>query len=133
MHSIIASMNTKNLQIQFLAIVLKGAVVNIWNSLSKTAEYLPRITSESETFPIPLLRRDTDKHAYLCEIVRPFRVYQAAKFLVGQEAYQEEGITLSDTWSKFEPDETIEISRNEEEKDDTVDNNNTDAATEEPE
>jgi hypothetical protein len=66
--------------------------------------------SETETFPVPLLRRETDKNPYLCEIIRPYRVYQAAKVLVEKDAYKEEGVTLSDTWSKFEPDDTIEVS-----------------------
>ncbi|KAK3924124.1 hypothetical protein KUF71_012208 [Frankliniella fusca] len=77
---------------------LKGSCVNVPTDLNSTVSILPRNLTDSETILIKLQRRMEDKVPYSFDLIRPERVYKAAKYLVGTEIYKKHNITLDSDW-----------------------------------
>ncbi|KAK3910115.1 Titin-like protein [Frankliniella fusca] len=77
---------------------LKGSCVNVPTELNSTVSILPRNLTDSETILIKLQRRMKDKVPYSYDLIRPERVYKAAKFLVETEIYKKHNITLDSDW-----------------------------------
>ena len=81
--------------------------INIWNSLCLTAKCLPRSFSQACAIPFKLKRRIGDVGDYAYETISPHKVHVALDYLTGQEAYKEEGITHSEKYGQYGPDESI--------------------------
>jgi len=81
---------------------LKENVVNIENDLDICAQVLLRRFDETSTVQVKLMRRMNDKTPYMYEVVRPSKVYKAAKFLVQQPAYINQSVQLSNDWRGFD-------------------------------
>ncbi|KAK3922706.1 Titin-like protein [Frankliniella fusca] len=77
---------------------LKGSCVNVPTELNSTVSILLRNLTDSETILIKLQRRMKDKVPYSYDLIRPERVYKAAKFLVETEIYKKHNITLDSDW-----------------------------------
>jgi len=48
------------------------------------------------------MRRMQYNNPYLYESVRPLKVYQAAKYLIGTDVSEHENVALSDDWSRYQ-------------------------------
>jgi hypothetical protein len=81
---------------------LKGNVVNVENDLDICAEVLPRSFNDMSTVQVQLMRRMHYKHPYMYETIRPGKVYQAAKYLVNTQLYQDEDVVLSEDWQGYQ-------------------------------
>ena len=79
---------------------IKGQIVNVPLDVNSTAKILPRNVQDTQTIQLKLKRRVCYERAYLCETIRPKKVMDALKYLIGQPLYQSEGITLSKDWEK---------------------------------
>jgi hypothetical protein len=77
---------------------IKGNVVNVPIDICTTTSVLPRSLNESETVQLKLKRKLIYNRTYIYETIRPKVIYDAAKYLVKQPLYQQEGIVLSDSW-----------------------------------
>ena len=77
---------------------LRGNVVNVENDLDVCAQVLPRTFDESSTVMVELMRKMSYRSPYMSETIRPQKVYDAAKYLVGSELYISEKVALSDDW-----------------------------------
>jgi len=77
---------------------LRGNCINVPININKTVTCLPRMDSEDDTVLVQLMRKMTDKRAYLYENVRPEKVFLAARYLVSKDLYQSRGITLNKEW-----------------------------------
>jgi len=82
--------------------VLRGNIVNVENDLNICAKVLPRSFDESSTVQVQLMRRMRYKSPYMYETIRPLKVYQAAKYLLGTDLYHSENVILSDEWSRYQ-------------------------------
>jgi len=81
---------------------LRRNVVNVENDLDKCASVLPRTFNEMSTIQVKLMRKIIYKKPYMFETVRPFKVLKAAQYLVQQEEYIKEGISLSSDWKGYD-------------------------------
>jgi hypothetical protein len=81
---------------------LRGNVVNVENDLDIVASVLPRNFKDTDTIQVKLMRRMQYNIPYMYETIRPIKVYNAAKYLVEQELYQEENVVLSDDWARLD-------------------------------
>ena len=77
---------------------LKGHCISVPCEIKKIITKLPRMNTEDDTIVVKLMRRMTDKNHYLCENVRPEKVFQAAIYLTQQEVYKQHGICLDQEW-----------------------------------
>ena len=78
---------------------IHGNVVNVPADVNSIVNTLPRPINESQTIPIKLKRKLSDKHHYLFQNVRPRKVLEAAKYLVEtSELFQNEHIEVQENW-----------------------------------
>jgi len=80
---------------------LRGNLVNVENDLEKCASVLPRTFNETSIIQVKLMRKMIYKKPYMFQTVRLFKVLKAAQYLVQQEGYIEEGISLSSDWKGY--------------------------------
>lgn len=80
---------------------LKGNVVNVENDLDVCAKILPRRFDDTSTVQVQLKRKMIYPRSYMYEIIRPLKVYNAAKFLLDSELYKKESVILSTEWSNY--------------------------------
>ena len=79
---------------------ISGNVVNVPADVTITVNMLPRLPQETGTIKVQLKCRLQYKSSALSLNVRPHKVLQAAAWLTNNSPlYQEEGITLNETWS----------------------------------
>ena len=75
---------------------IHGNVVNVPAEVSDTVNMLPRLPSETGTIKVNLKRRLQYKSSALSLSVRPYKVVQAANWLISNSSlYRQEGITLN--------------------------------------
>lgn len=86
---------------------ISGGVVNVPNDFDIVAKVLPRTFEESSTVQVNLSRKLAFKTPYLYQTIRPYRVFEAAKYLTGTELYMKENVILSDEWSNSTVNEVI--------------------------
>ena len=78
---------------------IHGNVVNVPAEVSDTVNMLPRLPSETGTIKVNLKRRLQYKSSALSLNVRPYKVVQAANWLISDSSlYRQEGITLNQNW-----------------------------------
>ncbi|XP_044742323.1 uncharacterized protein LOC123304800, partial [Chrysoperla carnea] len=77
---------------------LRGAVVNVPISIDSTVGVLPRTFDQSYVIQVHLRRRLRCTHDFMTESIRPGRVLEAARYLIQQPLYVEDGVTLSNNW-----------------------------------
>jgi len=78
---------------------IHGNIVNVPSDVNSTVHSLPRPIDESQTIPIKLKRRLSYKHHYQFQNVRPKKVLDAAKYLVGtSDLFKSEGIEVQNAW-----------------------------------
>jgi hypothetical protein len=78
---------------------IMGNVVNVPADVNNTVNMLPRLPHETGTIKVQLKRRLQYKSSALSLNIRPHKVMQAAAWLVNTSSlYQEQGITLDQTW-----------------------------------
>jgi hypothetical protein len=84
---------------------IMGNVVNVPADVNNTVNMLPRLSHETGTIKVQLKRRLQYKSSALSLNIRPHKVMQAAAWLVNTSSlYQEQGITLDQTWlTSIEP------------------------------
>ncbi|CAB4041576.1 Hypothetical predicted protein, partial [Paramuricea clavata] len=84
---------------------ITGNVVNVPADVNNTVNMLPRLSHETGTIKVQLKQRLQYKRSALSLNIRPRKVMQAAAWLVNTSSlYQEQGITLDQTWlTSFEP------------------------------
>ena len=74
-------------------------MVNVPADVNNTVNMLPRLSHETGTIKVQLKRRLQYKSSALSLNIRPHKVMQAAAWLVNTSSlYQEQGITLDQTW-----------------------------------
>ena len=77
---------------------LHGLVVNVPIDVDTTINHLPRTFEQSQTIQLQLYRKMCYKKPYMYETIRPHSVLMAAKYLIGRDLFQSEGIVLLDKW-----------------------------------
>jgi hypothetical protein len=78
---------------------ITGNVVNVPADVNNTVNMLPRLPHETGTIKVQLKWRLQYKSSALSLSIRPHKVMQAAAWLVNTSSlYQEQGITLDQTW-----------------------------------
>ena len=78
---------------------IHGNVANVPAEVSDTVNMLPRLPSETGTIKVNLKRRLQYKSSALPLNVRPYKVVQAANWLISNSSlYRQEGITLNQNW-----------------------------------
>jgi hypothetical protein len=84
---------------------ITGNVVNVPADVNNTVNMLPRLSHETGTIKVQLKRRLQYKSSALSLNIRPHKVMQAAAWLINTSSlYQEQGITLDQTWlTSIEP------------------------------
>ena len=88
---------------------INGNVVNVPADVSTTVSMLPRLPHENGTIKVQLKRKLKYKRFALSLNVRPHKVIQAATWLANNSAlYQQEGITVNQTWKESLNEQEIE-------------------------
>ena len=64
-------------------LTIHGSIFNVPSDVNSTVHYLSRLMNESQTIPIKIKRRLSYKHHYQFQNVRPEKVFDAVKYLVG--------------------------------------------------
>jgi len=77
---------------------MKGNVVHIPNDVDTSVSCIPRTADEASVIPVILVRQLDHQKPYLFQMVRPVKIYEAAKYLLSTPVYQAEGATLSLDW-----------------------------------
>lgn len=86
---------------------LRGNVVNVEVDMDECALTLPRRFDDTSTVEVFLMRRRAYRVPYMHEIIRPLKVYLAAKYLSRTDLYASEHILLSSDWSRYEEGENL--------------------------
>ena len=74
-------------------------MANVPAEVSDTVNMLPRLPSETGTIKVNLNRRLQYKSSALSLNVRPYKVVQAANWLISNSSlYRQEGLTLNQNW-----------------------------------
>ena len=60
---------------------IHGNIVNVPADVVNTANVLPRVSTRTETIKVQLKRKLMYKHCVLSQNIRPFKVFEAAKWL----------------------------------------------------
>ncbi|XP_060571280.1 uncharacterized protein LOC132729522 [Ruditapes philippinarum] len=103
---------------------LKGNIVNVPADVNSTIKSLPRMINENETIMLKLKRKLSYKHHVAFENVRPYKVFEAAKWLVRNSSlFKNEGIVVNDTWLQ-QPFEITMLSEQENNDEVTSDDSN---------
>jgi len=79
---------------------MKGNVVHIPNDIDTSVSCIPRSEDQASVIPVVLVRQLHHQKPYLFQMVRPVKIYEAAKHLLTTPVYQAEGATLSLDWLK---------------------------------
>lgn len=77
---------------------LKGGVVNVPVDVDTNVSILPRTNDNLYTVSVQLMKRMRDKNPYAFETVRPYKIFEAAKYLVEQPLYKAHNIKLLNDW-----------------------------------
>jgi hypothetical protein len=77
---------------------IKGNTVLVPTSVPRNMSILPRNLSETEFIQLAIMRKMCYKKPYALSNVRPNKVYEAVSWLVQQELYKRENITLDTEW-----------------------------------
>ena len=64
-------------------LTIHGNIVNVPSDVNSIVHCLPRLMNDSQTIPIKLERHLSYKHHYQIQNVRPKKVLDAVKYLVG--------------------------------------------------
>lgn len=67
---------------------LHGNCVNVPIDVDTSVSILPRTVDKIQTIHLQLMRRMTDKSPYASEIIRPYKVFEAAQFWINQPLYK---------------------------------------------
>jgi len=81
---------------------LKGNVVNVEADMDEMASVLPRRFNDLSTVEIYLMRKMSYNVPYMHEVIRPSKVYKAARYLSTTDLFASENIVLSNNWERFE-------------------------------
>lgn len=76
---------------------ITGGCINVPVDINNTVSQLPRKLDDTYTIHLQLKRRLSDKNAFEKSVVRPKKIYDAAKFLVQTPVYQKH-VTLCEDW-----------------------------------
>ena len=89
---------------------ISGNVVNVPADMTNTVSMLPRLPHDTGTIKVNLKRRLQYKRSALSLNVRPYKVVQAALWLVDNSSlYREEGIKFNDTWLESMPNVLLTV------------------------
>lgn len=79
---------------------IHGNIVNVPADVLNTVNILPRVSTETETIKVQLKRRLKYKNFVLSQNIRPFKVFEAAKWLTENGTlFQQESIKLNPDWN----------------------------------
>ena len=87
---------------------LKGQVVLVPSNINKTADILPRSTSESQTIALSLKRRLTDEHSVTKQFISPQNVNNAFKYLKQLNPHYKDVLT-NNNWAEISIQEDPEF------------------------
>ena len=109
---------------------ITGNVVNVPADVNSTVNMLPRLPDESGTIKVQLKRRLRYKGSAHSLNIRPYKVMQAAAWLVNASPlYEGEGITIDQNWLRSLPvtaDETCDTIETQNDEDDESTSNTPD-------
>lgn len=80
---------------------LKGNVVNVENNLDTIVNALPRQFREADVVQLKLMRKMTYRGHYIYDKIRPAKVVQAVKYLLGTPVYKKANVVLNENWNNF--------------------------------
>lgn len=80
---------------------LKGNVVTVPTPIDTTTKLLPRLPEKCNMINIHLKRRIINEHSYIAQQVRPSKVLQCLRILMGTPLYQDLEITNDSGWKRF--------------------------------
>ena len=105
-----------------------GNIVNVPADVTHTVNKLPRLQSQTGTIKVNLKRKLQYQSSALSLNVRPYKVIQAAKWLLdNNNLYRDEGISFDDNWvNKY----NVETSQDENNDNDFVNLKNNDSDSE---
>ena len=79
-------------------LTIHGNIVNVPSDVNSTVHCLPRLMNESQTISIKLKRHLSYKHHYQFQNVRPKKVLDPVKYLVGtSDLFKHEGIEVQNS------------------------------------
>jgi len=78
---------------------IRGNVVNVQIDIMMCTQVIPRPFNQTGTVHIKLMRRMSYSKPYMEERIRPYHVYQAAKYLIKTELYKKEDVRLCEDWN----------------------------------
>ena len=79
---------------------IHGNVVNVPADVANTANVLPRVSTQTETIKVQLKRKLMYKHYVLSQNIRPFKVFEAAKWLTENGTlFRQQSIKLNPHWT----------------------------------
>ena len=100
-------------------IKIDGNIVNVPAAVTNMVSMLPQLQSETSTIKINLKRKFQYKSAATSSNVRPYKVVEAAKWLMNNNSlYKHEGIAFDNNWLNEDNDNDISNQQSE-----TVDEN----------
>ena len=80
-------------------LTIHGNIVNVPSDVNSSVHCLSRLMNESQTIPIKLKRRLSYQHHYQFQNVRPKKVLDAVKYLVGTcDLFKHEGMEVQNSW-----------------------------------
>ena len=80
-------------------LTIHGNIVNVPSDVNSSVHCLSRLMNESQTIPIKLKRRLSYQHHYQFQNVRPKKVLDAVKYLVGtHDLFKHEGMEVQNSW-----------------------------------
>ena len=88
---------------------ITGNVVNVPGDVNNTINMLPRVSDETGAIKVQLKRRLQYKSSALSLNIRPNKVLQALAWLLNTSPlYQDEGITIDESWLRVGQDSVVE-------------------------
>lgn len=81
---------------------LRKNIINVENDLDVCASVLPRKFDDTSTVHVQLMRQMCNPKPYMYEVIRPKKVYEAAKYLMSCELYKSQNVAFCDDWRLFE-------------------------------
>ncbi|GFT44892.1 ATP-dependent DNA helicase [Trichonephila clavipes] len=82
---------------------IKGSIVNVPITLNQTVSTLPKNINDTATVHVKLKRSLKFKSNYMCHVINPKIVFEAASFLMKTPLYQSQELSLDSDWyEKFE-------------------------------
>ncbi|KAL9986676.1 hypothetical protein ACROYT_G000850 [Oculina patagonica] len=79
---------------------IRGNIVNVPADVINTVNFLPRLSTETDTIKVQLKRKLKYKNYVLSQNIRPLKVFEAAKWLTENGTlYKKESIKLNPDWN----------------------------------